>query len=73
MKITRIVATNNQRLLARKAADNSGSSSALADSVKMPRPSNARGAHASQMTARLELNPLMLFSSIMGPFIRLAS
>jgi hypothetical protein len=45
----------------------------LADKVKMPRPSNASGAQASQMAARLELNPLMLLSSSMGPFKRLAS
>jgi hypothetical protein len=38
----------------------------------MPRPSNASGAQASQTMALFELNPLMLFSSIMGPFRRLA-
>ena len=73
MKITRMVATRSQRLLARKAAESSGSSSALADSVKMPRPMSARGAQASQVMARLELKPRMLFRSSIGPSRRLAS
>ena len=73
MKITRMVATRSQRLLARKAAESSGSSSALADSVKMPRPMSARGAQASQVMARLELKPRMPFRSSIGPSRRLAS
>jgi hypothetical protein len=73
MKITRMVATSSQRLLARKAALRSGSSSAFAERVKMPRPISASGAQASQVMARLELKPRMLLISINGPSRRLAS
>ena len=73
MKITRMVATRSQRLLARKAAESSGRSSALADRVKMPRPISATGAHAIQVMARFELRPRMLLISIIGPSRRLAS
>merc|ERR1711965_554219 len=73
MKITKIVATSNHRLLARKAAESSGSSSAFAERVKIPSPIRASGAHAIQVMARFELNPRMLFISIIGPSRRLAS
>ena len=73
MKITRIVATSSQRLFARKAALSSGSSSACAERLKMPRPKNATGTQASQRSDRFVLKPRMLCRRSIGPSSRLAS
>ena len=73
MKITRIVATSSQRLFARKAALSSGSSSACAERLKMPRPKRATGTQASQRSARFVLKPRMLCRRSIGPSSRLAS
>ena len=73
IKMTRIVAMNSQRLLARNAAFNSGSSAALADRLKTPKPKRATGTQASQVREWVEESPRTLPSKSCGASSRVAS
>ena len=78
MKITRIVATNNHKLSAKKVAACGPVKSprpgpALAAKVKILRPKSATGTVANQINERLVLKPRMLRRSSIGPSRRLAS
>ena len=78
IKITRIVAINNQRLSAKKEAacgpvKSERATSALAEKVKTPNPKRANGIEASHAQDWLLLKPLILLRRSIGPFKRLAS
>ena len=73
-----MVATNNQRLSAKKEAawapvKSDSPTSARAEKVKTPNPRSANGTVASHTKDWLLLKPLILLSRSIGPFKRLAS